>query len=55
MLIVSDPAGIKRILLDHMANYPKEPQTARIIGAAFGDGLLTSEGSARRSRSPRHR
>jgi cytochrome P450 len=44
ILIVSDPAGVKRILLDNAANYPKEPQASRIMGAAFGDGLLTSDG-----------
>ncbi len=49
MLIVSDPAGVKRILLDNAANYPKEPQTSRVMGAAFGDGLLTSEGEKWRS------
>ena len=49
MLIVSDPAGVKRILLDNVANYPKEPQTSRIMGAAFGDGLLTSDGEKWRS------
>jgi cytochrome P450 len=44
MFIISDPTGVKRILLDNAANYPKEPQTSRIMGAAFGDGLLTSNG-----------
>ncbi len=43
-LVISDPAGIKRVLLDNVANYPKDRQTAEILGAAFGDGLLTSEG-----------
>jgi cytochrome P450 len=44
MFIISDPAGVKRILMENVANYPKEPQTSRIMGAAFGDGLLTSNG-----------
>lgn len=44
VFIVSDPAGVKRILLDNVANYPKEAGNSRILGAAFGDGLLTSEG-----------
>jgi cytochrome P450 len=44
MFIISDPGAIKRVLLDHVANYPKAPQTSRIIGAAFGDGILTSDG-----------
>src|SRR6516162_3656229 len=43
-LLVSDPAGIKRILLDNVANYPKKALDARILSTAFGDGLLTSDG-----------
>ncbi len=42
--IVSDPADIKRVLLDNVANYPKGAEETRILGAAFGDGLLTSDG-----------
>lgn len=44
MFIVSDPAGVKRILLDNAANYPKAAISSRIMSAAFGDGLLTSDG-----------
>jgi cytochrome P450 len=43
-LLVSDPAGIKRILLDNVANYPKLALDVRILSTAFGDGLLTSDG-----------
>jgi cytochrome P450 len=43
-LVVSDPAGIKRILLDNVANYPKTALDVRILSTAFGDGLLTSDG-----------
>jgi len=43
-LLVSDPAGIKRILLDNVANYPKTELDVRILSTAFGDGLLTSDG-----------
>lgn len=43
-LIVSDPAGVKRILLDNVANYPKAPQDTPLLSAAFGDGLLTLDG-----------
>ncbi len=43
-LLVSDPAGIKHVLLDNVANYPKAPLDARILSTAFGDGLLTSDG-----------
>jgi cytochrome P450 len=41
---VSDPAGVKRVLLDNVANYPKAKLDARILSTAFGDGLLTSDG-----------
>src|ERR1700746_3671266 len=30
-LLVSDPAGIKRVLLDNVANYPKTPFDTRIL------------------------
>jgi cytochrome P450 len=43
-LLVSDPAGIKRVLLDNVANYPKTALDVRILSTAFGDGLLSSEG-----------
>jgi cytochrome P450 len=43
-LLVSDPAGIKRVLLDNVANYPKTTLEQRILSTAFGDGLLTSDG-----------
>jgi cytochrome P450 len=43
-LLVSDPAGIKRVLLDNVANYPKTALDVRILSTAFGDGLLTSDG-----------
>src|SRR5215468_2760707 len=43
-LLVSDPAGIKRVLLDNVANYPKLALDVRILSTAFGDGLLTSDG-----------
>jgi cytochrome P450 len=43
-LLVSDPAGVKRVLLDNVANYPKAALDARVLSTAFGDGLLTSDG-----------
>lgn len=43
-LLVSDPAGVKRILLDNVANYAKAALDVRILSTAFGDGLLTSDG-----------
>jgi cytochrome P450 len=43
-LVVSDPVGVKRILLDNVANYPKTPEDTPFLSAAFGDGLLTLDG-----------
>ncbi len=43
-LVVSDPAGIKRVLLDNVANYPKTPSDTPLLSAALGDGLLTLDG-----------
>jgi cytochrome P450 len=43
--LVSDPAGVKQILLDNVANYPKTEMERRAFAAAFGDGLLSSDGS----------
>jgi cytochrome P450 len=48
-LFVSDPAGVKRVLLDNVANYPKTKLDARILSTALGDGLLTSDGEKWRS------
>jgi cytochrome P450 len=43
-VLVSDPAGVKRVLLDNLANYPKADMERAVLSAAFGEGLLTSEG-----------
>lgn len=41
---INDPAGVKRVLLDNVANYPKAEMERFALGSAFGDGLLVSEG-----------
>ncbi len=43
-LVVSDPAGVKHVLLDNVANYAKAALDVRILSTAFGDGLLSSDG-----------
>jgi cytochrome P450 len=43
-VFVSDPAGVKRVLLDNVGNYPKAKLDSRILSTALGDGLLTSDG-----------
>jgi cytochrome P450 len=48
-LLVSDPAGVKQVLLDRTANYPKAKLERDVLGAAFGEGLLTSDGEKWRS------
>jgi cytochrome P450 len=45
MLMVNDPEGVRRVLLDNVANYPKNPMENRLISAMFGEGLLSSEGA----------
>ncbi|MDE2363961.1 MAG: cytochrome P450 [Hyphomicrobiales bacterium] len=47
--VVSDPAGVRRILLDNAANYRKDDLQLRILRPALGTGLLTSEGDAWRA------
>lgn len=47
--IVSAPAGLRRILLDNAANYPKAPVEHRILGPAMGNGLILSEGETWRA------
>src|SRR5271156_1854284 len=42
--LVNDPAGIKRVLIDKVANYPKMPMEQRAFRALFGEGLLSAEG-----------
>jgi len=49
--LVSDPEGVQRVLVDAWANYPKAEFQNRTFAAAFGDGILTSEGEVWR----RHR
>ena len=42
------------MLLDNVANYPKAPMEREGLGAAFGDGILVSEGEKWKSHR-RHR
>ena len=56
MFVISDPAGVKRVLLDNVANYPKTDTETKMLGAIVGEGLLVSQGekwkSHRRLMSP---
>src|SRR5579862_4396263 len=42
--VVSDPQGVKRVLLDNVANYPKTETETEMLGAIVGEGLLVSQG-----------
>ncbi len=42
-MMIHDPEGIRRVLLDNVANYPKEELSNRFFTAMFGEGLLSAE------------
>ena len=44
MFLVADPTGVKQVLLDKAASYPKAPMQRAVFKALFGEGLLSSEG-----------
>jgi cytochrome P450 len=50
-VLVSDPAGVKRVLIDNVANYPKTEMERRFFTALFGAGLVGTDGEVWR----RHR
>jgi cytochrome P450 len=43
-VFVSDPDGVRHVLLDNVANYPKTDMEKRFFSAMFGEGLLSSDG-----------
>ncbi len=45
-VVVSDPAGIRRVLVEHVANYPKDNLQRAVLAPGLGQGLLTAEGEA---------
>jgi cytochrome P450 len=42
VLMVNDPEGVRRILLDNVANYPKTDLEIEFFSAMFGEGLLSA-------------
>jgi cytochrome P450 len=42
VLMVNDPEGVRRVLLDNVANYPKERLGDEFFTAMFGEGLLSA-------------
>jgi cytochrome P450 len=47
--VVSGPEGVKRVLLDNVANYPKTAMERKFFSVIFGDGLISSEGDTWRT------
>ena len=47
--VVSDPDGIRHVLLDNAANYRRDALARRILSPGLGTGLLTVEGQAWRT------
>lgn len=43
-VLISDPAGVKRVLVDNVANYPKSEMEQRFFVALLGAGLLGTDG-----------
>lgn len=44
MVMVSDPEGVRRVLVDEVANYPKHRMSDELFSAMFGEGLLGISG-----------
>jgi len=42
ILMVNDPEGVRRVLLDNVANYPKNDLEIEFFSAMFGEGLLSA-------------
>ncbi|MFI4974010.1 MAG: cytochrome P450 [Caulobacterales bacterium] len=47
--IVNDSAGVKRVMVDNVANYPKTVMERQAFSALFGDGLLSTDGETWRT------
>ena len=60
--VVSDPAIVRQVLVDNIANYPKDMLQRRMLSPGLGNGLLMAEGAEWRAQrramaplfSPRH-
>src|ERR1700728_3461271 len=49
VLLVHEPAAIRRVLLDNASNYQKDSIQRRVLSAGLGDGLLSAESEQWRS------
>jgi cytochrome P450 len=43
--MLADPAGMKRVMLDNLSNYPKSEIMKRMLRPAIGDSLFNAEGA----------
>ena len=43
--MLADPAGMKRVMLDNLANYPKSEIMRRMLRPAIGDSLFNADGA----------
>jgi cytochrome P450 len=43
--MMADPAGMKRVLLDNLANYPKSEIMRRMLRPAIGESLFNADGA----------
>src|SRR6202012_3356544 len=43
--MLADPAGLKRVLLDNVANYPKSEIMRRMLRPAIGESLFNADGA----------
>lgn len=43
-VLISDPAAVKEVLLDAVADYPKTDIEKRVLSLAAGQGILTTDG-----------
>ena len=46
LYLVAHPDGVKRVLQDNAANYPRPPAVRDRLQAIVGDGLVGAEGAA---------
>lgn len=52
-IIVSSPAGLRRVLRDNASNYLKDPWSYHIFKGLLGNGLVTAEGAQWRKQKRR--
>jgi cytochrome P450 len=45
-VVISNPEGLRHVLVTNVANYPKSELTRRVLAPGLGEGLLTAEGES---------